>query len=333
MSRAARVVSSIAGVVLFVYAVRVAGAQNVLDGIRSTGLGFVWIILLSGLRFVVRCLAWRLCVEAPERLTIGDALAAFITGDAIGNLTFFGPVASEGTKAMMVRRHLPTLSALSSIALENIFYALSVAVMVMAGAIVFAAAFPSSRLTQLVTLGSGSAALILGIVALVLLYRRPRVLTAIAEWIVGRTSRFGLRGRVDAIRELEDRIHRFARGYPQRVPQVLLFEFLFHAGGVAEIYVLLMLLVGGSPQTLLLESIVLETVNRLITIIFKFVPMRIGVDEAGSGLATQVLALTSGVGVTMAIVRKARTLFWAAVGVGVLAVTGRRKEEGRRKKE
>jgi len=47
--------------------------------------------------------------------------------------------------------------------------------------------------------------------------------------------------------------------------------------------VLLLLLVGGSPQTLLLESIVLETVNRLITIIFKFVPMRIGVDEAGSG--------------------------------------------------
>ena len=71
-----------------------------------------------------------------------DALAAFITGDAIGNLTFFGPVASESTKAMVVRRQLPTISALSSIALENIFYALSVAVMVLAGALVFAEAFP-----------------------------------------------------------------------------------------------------------------------------------------------------------------------------------------------
>ena len=62
--------------------------------------------------------------------------------------------------------------------------------------------------------------------------------------------------------------------------------------------------------------------NRLITIVFKFVPMRIGVDEAGSGLATQVLTLTSGVGVTMAIVRKARTLFWAAVGVALLIKRG-----------
>ena len=72
-------------------------------------------------------------------------------------------------------------------------------------------------------------------------------------------------------------------------------------------------------MTLVLEAVVLETVNRLITIAFKFVPMRIGVDEAGSGLATQVLALTTGVGVTMAIVRKARTLVWAAVGLALLA--------------
>src|SRR4029077_5945047 len=128
---------------------------------------------------------------------------------------------------------------------------------------------------------------------------------------------------VDAIRDVEDRVHRFASSHPGRVPQVLFYEFLFHAGGVAEMYVVLTLLVGGTVQTLLLQSIVLETVNRLITIAFKFVPMRLGVDEAGSGLATQVLTMTSGVGVTMAIVRKARTLFWAAVGVGLLAVTGK----------
>jgi hypothetical protein len=326
MSRVTRVISSIAGVLLFIYALRMAGVQNVVDGIRKTGFGFAWIILLSGFRFVVRCAAWRLCVEEPERLSMSDALTAFITGDAIGNLTFLGPLASESTKAMVVRRHLPILSALSSIALENIFYALSVAVMVLGGALVFVNAFHASALMQLATFAGAAAALALGIVTLLLLYRRPRVLTGFVEWMVQRTSRFGLSARVDAIRELEDRIHRFARSYPNRVPRVLLFEFLFHAAGVAEIYVLLTLLVGGSPQTLLLESIVLETVNRLITIVFKFVPMRIGVDEAGSGLAAQVLALTSGVGVTTAIVRKARTLFWAAVGVTVLAVTAQGKD-------
>src|SRR4051812_14174753 len=281
MSRIARIVSSLAGLVLFVYALRMAGVQEVANGIRRTGAGFAWVILLSGFRVIVRCLAWRLCVEDPERLGMRDALVAFITGDALGNLTFFGPVASESTKVMVVRQRLPMISALSSIALENIFYALSVAVMVLAGALVFAGAFPANTLTQLATFASAAAALTLGIVTLLLLYRRPRVLTALAEWMVGWTSRFGLRSRVDSIRELEDRIHRFATRYPQRVPQVMAYEFLFHVAGVAEIYVLLMLLAGGPPRTMLLQSIVLETVNRLVTVVFKFIPMRIGVDEAG----------------------------------------------------
>jgi len=323
MSRITRIVGAVAGLALFVYALRMAGVETVVEGIRRTGGGFGWILVLSGFRFVVRCAAWRLCVEEPEHLSLGDALAAFITGDAMGNLTFFGPVASESTKAMVVRRQLPTISALSSIALENIFYALSVAVMVLVGALVFAEAFPGNTLTHVTTLASTAAALALGVVTLGLLYGRPRVLTSIAEWMIGRTSRFGLRSRVDSIRELEDRIHRFARNHPQRVPQVLFYEFLFHAAGVAEMYVLLMLLAGGSPRTLLLQAIVLETVNRIITVAFKFVPMRIGVDEAGSELVTQLLGLASGVGVTMGIVRKARTLFWAGIGVVLLGVRGK----------
>jgi len=99
------------------------------------------------------------------------------------------------------------------------------------------------------------------------------------------------------------------------------YEFLFHVAGVAEIYVLLMLLAGGSPQTMLLQSIVLETVNRLITVAFKFIPMRLGVDEAGSSLATQALGLTTSVGFTIAVIRKARTLLWSAVGVALLTLT------------
>jgi lysylphosphatidylglycerol synthase-like protein len=326
------VVGGIAGVLLFAYALRVAGLQNVADGVRRTGIGFVWVLLLSGLRYLLRCYAWRLCVEEPEGLSTREAFVAFIAGDAVGNLTLFGPVASEGTKAIVVTRHLPTLSALSSIALENIFYALSVAIMVGIGTLVFLNAFQLSPATQAISFASAAAALTLGSATLLLLYRKPRVLTGMAEWTVGRTSwpglRLGLRSRVDSIRELEDRIHRFASSYPSRVPRVLLFELAFHAAAVAEIYVLLMLLLGGSARTLLLESIVLETVNRLITIVFKFVPMRIGVDEAGSGLATQVLISSSGVGVTIAIVRKARTLFWAAIGVLLLIRRGVRVRGG-----
>ena len=43
-------------------------------------------------------------------------------------------------------------------------------------------------------------------------------------------------------------------------------------------------------------------------------PLRLGVDEAGTAVFTQVLGLGSQTGVTLAIVRKARMLFWAGAG-------------------
>jgi len=45
------------------------------------------------------------------------------------------------------------------------------------------------------------------------------------------------------------------------------------------------------------------------------VPFRIGVDEAASGAIAPIIAMTAAAGVTLAVVRKARTLFWSAVGL------------------
>jgi hypothetical protein len=55
--------------------------------------------------------------------------------------------------------------------------------------------------------------------------------------------------------------------------------------------------------------------SRVITIVFKLVPFLIGVDEAGAQFITETLALGAGVGVTLAIIRKGRILFWTAIGM------------------
>jgi hypothetical protein len=62
---------------------------------------------------------------------------------------------------------------------------------------------------------------------------------------------------------------------------------------------------------------VLEFVNRTITLAFQFVPMWLGVDEAGTSLVTTALHLGAAVGVGLALVRKARILLWTAIGLGI----------------
>lgn len=47
--------------------------------------------------------------------------------------------------------------------------------------------------------------------------------------------------------------------------------------------------------------------------------MRLGVDEAGTGLAARLLNLGMASGVTLAIMRKGRVLCWTVLGVLFLA--------------
>jgi hypothetical protein len=72
----------------------------------------------------------------------------------------------------------------------------------------------------------------------------------------------------------------------------------------------------------LLTAFILESVNRIINVAFKFVPLRTGVDEAGTGMLSKVLGFTTTTGVTLAIVRKGRDIFWGALGVVLLLYKG-----------
>ena len=55
---------------------------------------------------------------------------------------------------------------------------------------------------------------------------------------------------------------------------------------------------------------------------WNFVPLRIGVEEAGSGLLAGLLAFGTATGVTLALVRKGRMLVWTTLGVAALAGRG-----------
>jgi hypothetical protein len=52
------------------------------------------------------------------------------------------------------------------------------------------------------------------------------------------------------------------------------------------------------------------------------IPFVIGVDEAGAQFVTETLALGAGIGVTLAIIRKGRIMFWTLIGVLLIAKRG-----------
>jgi hypothetical protein len=307
------------GLGLFIYFVKKAGVGQIADGIRRLGVGFLLIIAISAVRQIARSIAWTLCVEKPYHLRFWDAFRARVMGDAIGNvLPLASFLVSEPAKPALIRDRVPLMAGLSALAIENIFYGLSVAVFIASGMLALLLSF---SLTKGLRLTSIVALIVIAIVVMsgTLLVRKQ------LPFISGATRflhRFGLNEKwIEKGRTLEDRIYGFYQGNGARFLPILLLEACFHLAGVCEIYVTLIFISPDQPPTLL-TAFILESVNRVITMAFKFIPLRMGVDEAGTGKISKVLLFAEATGVTLAIVRKAREVFWAGVGMALLVQRG-----------
>jgi len=309
------------GVALFAYFVWRAEPAKVWDKLTEVGAGFAVILVLSGLRFAVRALAWSLCFEAPHRLGFRHALVAFLIGDTAGNVLPVGLVASEPAKAAVARERVPLVAAVSALTVENLFYMVSVALFIFTGAAALLLSFPLTKTLRYSSEGVLVGVCVFAACAVYAARRQARFLSGALEWLGRRgVGRRGAARRSEKARALEDRVYGFYGRSRRRFAPILALEFSFHLLGVAEAYVTLWLM-GGAPPTLL-SAFLFESVNRVITMVFKFVPLRAGVDEAGTGALGRVLGFGVDAGVALAIVRKARMLFWMSVGVGLLISRG-----------
>ena len=313
--------AAIGGLALFVYFIQRAGVSDVFDGIRRLGWAFLIVVALGGIRHLVRAAAWLRCLEGSHSLSLGRVFQAVIVGDALGNLTPLSLIVSEPAKGMFLRDREPLWRTLPALAVENLFYTLS-AMLVIAGGLVG---------VFLVLQGPGqlwlaTAGLILTLVTLVLsahgvIWNRVPVGSATLAWFQRRGLAVGLSARAAArVQLIEDHIYSlYPRDWGRLLP-VAALELTFHLFAILEIYLVLSVVSGLRPT--ILDAFVFESTNRLIAIVFKFVPMRIGVDEVGTGMFADLLAFGTATGVTLAIVRKARMLVWMALGIATLVRRG-----------
>lgn len=313
--------AAIGGLCLFGYTLHRTGLSPIVEGFQRVGSVFLVIVVLSGLRFALRAWAWVLCTEPPHALRVRDSFPALVSGDALGNLTPLGLFVSEPTKAAYVRDRVSLMNALSGIAVENLFYILTVAAVIAGGTLVLLAIFDVPAVLRMMSLLALAGMVVFLAVTLLLVSGRVRPLGSLLGWLERRqlAPAAALR-RTGKLQALEERVYTFARRYPTRPLPILLLEFGYHALGVAETWLTVAMLLPGSGTVDVLGAFLLESNNRFINVAFKFVPMRLGVDEAGTGLLTQVLYGSSALGVTLAVVRKARMLVWTGIGVAFLGL-------------
>ena len=315
----AGLLTTAAGIALFIWLIWTTGPRTVWDGFRQVGWGLAAIIAIAGVRFLLRAAAWIRCLEPPHTLRAGEAFAAVVAGDALGNATPLGPLVGEPAKVALVRTRVPLGVAFTALAVENVFYTLSVAAVIAAGTIALLLRGGVASDVRLAAEIAIAIVLLLYVAAAWALLRKPALLSRAFARAADRWQSPRLQARLEKVRRLEHDIYTFTSRRRQTVAPLIATELGFHALGVLEAHLTLWLL-GVEPR--LADSFIFETVNRLSTVLFKFVPQQPGLNEGATALAAQALGYGFQTGSTLGIVRRVRMLFWQLAGTALLVRYG-----------
>jgi hypothetical protein len=145
---------------------------------------------------------------------------------------------------------------------------------------------------------------------------RYRLLAKLPAHMENAESAEKLTQAIAFLADIEARLFHFVRNTPWRSAAALLFAFLSWVMGAVEIYLVFEFL--DAPISFA-EAWIVETVIVLVRSATFFVPAHIGVQDGALTMVGNALTGSREIGLAMALIRRARELFWAGVGLLIYA--------------
>jgi len=309
------ILATVASLALFGYMLGRTSSTTVLDKARLLGWGFVFLIVLSGARQVLRTLAWHRCLEPDGRRPgLLDLFGLRLMGEAFSSLTPAGPLVGETAKVCAVSRRMPAQSSVSSVVIENLIYYLATVLFMLSGVVlVLLDLAPPYRFRWL------AGGLVIVFLASMLLAscavsRRALLVGGILDRLKGLGFKWAFLERHEHdLRAREREIYDFFLTRRRFFLGLLALEFATNFTGIGEAYLILK---ATTAHASVLAAYLAESTNRAVQVVFAFVPLGLGVDEGFAATTLRTLGYHASEGVSLAIIRKVRTVFW--VGVGLL---------------
>jgi hypothetical protein len=314
----------ILGLALFCYIIYSVGFRQILGSISLVGgFGFFVIILASAVRHLLRSLAWLHCIEEDHRqIRLFDLFNVRLAGDAVRLLSFTGPLLGETSKAVLIRKRLPMVHGMSSIIVENLTYTLGAIFVIISGLILLMINFSTKTSVKIMSavLSVCMLATIIGIQYAI--SRRIKAFTRFCDWLHRKTGIQWFGTQAVSVSDTEDKIHDFYKRRGSTFYLVLLLEIAAHFVNIFEIYLILYFI---GVNATFMAAYIIEATMKIVNILFFFVPGQIGVLEGSNAILLKMLGLGVSAGVTLSLIEKIRTIFWAGYGLLIWMLAFREK--------
>ncbi len=321
--RPLRILFALVGIALFLLLIRKVGAASLLENIQTLGWGFVGLIGLGGASHLAKTWAWRYTFPKEHRtVPFTRLLSVRLAGEGVSQLTFAGQLVGESTRAWMLRTSLPGRLGVSSVVLDRSMFTFTSLLLVVIGTLLSLATLnlpdAARRYNALIAVGM-LAVILLG--ALAVRRRWPFLSAPLAA--LGRLRR--LTPMAERHREGAGGIETIVYDFYEQSHSAFWYSFGLNLAGhffsMLEVYLVLNLL---GLNASLLAAFIIEALTKVVNFGGLLIPGNIGASEGGTMLILQSLDLGGANGLTLAIARRLRGLFWAAFGLGILYLHGLR---------
>ena len=317
------------GMALLVSLVRRIGPSTVVGQVKTVGWGLGLIIALGGISHLTKTLAWRLTFSCDiHNVSFARTFGLRLVSEAIGSFGLPGQVLGETARVYLLGSALPVADSVSSVTLDRGLYILTSALVSVTGIVAALVLLSLSGTWRLYAFLFASALTVLLVVTAVAFQRRWPVLSAAAH-VIGSLPRFKnwVRGKQLIIDSAESNLFRFYHETPKAFWASLILNVACHGMAILEVYVLLHFM---GARTGLLGAFVLEAFTKLINVVGALNPGNFGTYEAGNMILTRLLGIAGAAGLTLGLCRRARSLFWKAMGFLCLVAMSRSTQQARR---
>lgn len=297
--------------------------------LKSVGWGLALIIALGGISQLTKTLAWRLTFLCDLRnVSFARTFGLRLVSETIGSFGLPGQVLGETARVYLLGSALPVANSISSVTLDRGLYVVTSGLVSVTGILAAVFLLSLSGTWRLFAFLFASALAAFLVVTSIAIRRRWPILSAVAD-LMGRVPR--LKSWVESkqviVDSAESNLFRFYHEAPKAFWASLLLNAACHGMAILEVYLLLHFMGTGAGMV---TAFMLEAFTKIVNLVGALNPGNFGTYEAGNLLLTRLVGIAGPAGLTLALCRRVRSLFWKALGLACLIAMSASARRARR---
>jgi hypothetical protein len=306
-----RALGILIGVVIMGVLIHEVGWSHIEHSLGLLGWGYVFVILYPLSWIFLNTAGWRMALHVQYAVISLYHLAQIrLAGETFNSLLPSGYIGGEPLKAKLLSQWIPMNESASSVLIAKAAQSIGLVLFVGLGLTFGGNATQTSVLHHPSTLIS-LFFLTIGIVIFTILLTR-RSFSRIGRWLHQLTGHPWLQKQEEKLVALDDSIGAFYREGKTRFLGSVLWHGAGWIAGAFEVAVIFFMI--GHTITLR-EAWFIGAMAQLAAVIGLFAPAGVGMYEGGHYLAASLLGLSPVLGVSVALIRRVRELFWNCIGL------------------